>query len=275
MDNLKKLKEEGYCILKNVFPEETIKDWKARLVEHMSHKENRCSGEGWATLKPDAINYSPYHHQLLIFKTPELIDFLREACGGVLKYAHHYDNHLNVPALGMHHDGSIRHIGGGDHATFIKKIKKVVPGLSLKELFGTDNFKAIKKASNDYNNKHLVRGEEHLVYRVGIYMQDCTKEGGLSVKPRSHKQNSSKCKTEYLPTEIGDVIIFDSRTFHTGHMHPDNYRGAIFTAFCKPNFLSDLYIMGAIERQTRQNGKSSYGLHPKFKEVLDQQNILY
>lgn len=275
INNLTQLKDEGYCILKNVFSPEIIKDWKDRLVEHMSHKENRCAHEGGATLKPDAINDPSYHHQLLIFKTPEIIEFLREACGGELKYAHHYDNHLNVPALGMHHDGGIRHLGGGNYSSFIKKIQSIVPDLTLQELFGTDDYGSIKRASNNYNNKHLVRGEEHLVYRVGIYMQDCTKRGGLSVLPKSHKQHSSDCVKKYLPTEIGDVIIFDCRTFHEGNIHPDKNRGAIFTAFCKPNFLSDLYIMGTIERQLKQNQETTYTLHPELEKTLKESNILY
>ena len=39
MDNLKQLKEDGYTLLKDVFPKSTMIEWREHLVEYFSHKK--------------------------------------------------------------------------------------------------------------------------------------------------------------------------------------------------------------------------------------------
>ena len=104
------LKENGFYLLKNIFSPSQIKEWRTHLVEYMSHKKNRCAAEGGITVKPDAINYPEFKSHLKIFENLTLINFLKEAVGGTLKYAHHYDLHLGCQASGLHHDGGIRHL---------------------------------------------------------------------------------------------------------------------------------------------------------------------
>ena len=53
---------------------------------------------------------------------------------------------------------------------------------------------AFSPLDTDYNNKHSIKGEELLVYRVGIYLQNHKTEGGLQVLSESHKKSSKSCK---------------------------------------------------------------------------------
>ena len=100
MKNLIQLKNEGYTLLKNVFSETQVLSWRKHLLEYMSVKSNRCKSENWLSVKPNAINYTEFSDHLTIFENKNLISFLKEACGGVLKYAHHYDVRMRVQGSG-------------------------------------------------------------------------------------------------------------------------------------------------------------------------------
>ena len=55
------------------------------------------------------------------------------------------------------------------------------------------------------------------VYKIGIYLRDATKFGGLTVKKGSHKfKGFNKGKNIYISSNIQDIIIFDVRLTHKG-----------------------------------------------------------
>jgi len=283
LKNLIQLKNEGYTLLKNVFSETEVLSWRKHLLEYMSVKSNRCKSENWLSVKPNAINYTEFSDHLTIFENKNLISFLKEACGGVLKYAHHYDVHLDTPAYGFHHDGGIRHLNqkfkykdrkGWDDTKLRNYIKEKYD-LTYEELCGTNDWKTYANPTNDYNNKHSIKGEELLVYRVGIYLQNHKTEGGLQVLSESHKKSSKSCKSVYIPSEIGDVVIWNCKTFHQASNNTESGRGFVHMAFGKPNFLLDMYSEGHSARLTNQNGEDEYKLSNNFKKVLDKMEILY
>ena len=277
------LKDNGFYLLKNVFSPSQIEEWRTQLVEYMSDKKNRCKNENGITVKPDAINYPEFKSHLKIFENLTLINFLKEAVGGTLKYAHHYDLHLGCQASTLHHDGGIRHMNqifkyprqkGWDDRKLRAYIKEKY-NITYKELCGTDSWKEYANPRNEFNHKTLIRGEEMLAYRVGIYLQDNTKGGGLYVLKGSHKKHASDCSKVYVASEIGDVVIWDSRAWHAGEHHPNPNRGLIHMAFGKPNFLLDMYAEGHSNRLKNQNGADKYILSEDLKQVLNEMEILY
>ena len=121
----------------------------------------------------------------------------------------------------------------------------------------------------------LVKGEELLVYRVGTYLQDhSNNESGLHVLKGSHRKPHSECASVYIPSEIGDVVIWDCRVFHKAG-GKGNQRCFVHSAFGKPNFLLDLYIEATQARVTKQNQKSEYVMIDKLKKVLDKMGVMY
>ena len=47
-------------------------------------------------------------------------------------------------------------------------------------------------------------------FKVGLYLQDCSVDGGLSVRDGSHRVKDKKVGEQlYVPTGLNDVVIFD------------------------------------------------------------------
>ena len=274
-EQIEQLHNDGYLVLKDVFPKSTMIEWREHLVEYFSHKKNRCEVENWLTTKPDAINYKEFDLHLDFFKSQKLISLLKEACGGDLKYAHHYDTHIDVAPGKFHHDGGIRHLAWKWNENQIKTYLKEKYDLTIQELCKTNSWKEYNKVFEDTNHKYLVKGEELLVYRVGTYLQDHSKnEAGLHVLKGSHRKPHSECESVYIPSEIGDVVIWDCRVFHRAG-GKGGKRCFVHTAFGKPNFLLDLYSEATQARVTKQNQKSEYVMKDKFKKVLDKMGVMY
>ena len=61
------------------------------------------------------------------------------------------------------------------------------------------------------------REESCRVYKVGVYLQDHSKEGGLSVRHGSHVIPSlTEGDVRYCSTKPGDIVVFDIRITHRG-----------------------------------------------------------
>jgi hypothetical protein len=60
---------------------------------------------------------------------------------------------------------------------------------------------------------------KYTLIRFGLYLQDhSTHSGGLNVKARSHNSVSvADCKTVYLGTSVGDLVVWNLRTTHSGN----------------------------------------------------------
>jgi hypothetical protein len=60
------------------------------------------------------------------------------------------------------------------------------------------------------------------VYKVAVYLQEhCRDRSGLSVIPGSHRWSGiDKGRRLYLPTRLGDVVLFDVRLSHAGQICP-------------------------------------------------------
>ena len=113
------------------------------------------------------------------------------------------------------------------------------------------------------------------VYRLMIYMQDHTESGGLKVLKGSHRKVKSDCDQEYVPTSIGDVLIFHTSLFHEGTKSSN--RGLISSAFGVDNFLTDMHIEGTIGRQQNMNNLpiSEYKLNNSLESIFNTMGVLY
>ncbi len=272
--------DDGYYVLKDVYPIELIQKIKNHTIEYFSKSDSKRS-EG--NLLVNAINIEGFelHHEL--FKSQKLIDYLNQICDGQAKYCHHYDVRLGNPALKFHQDGGIRHLNqlfvhqgrkGWDDDKLRNYLKEKYD-LGYQELCGVDNWREFSNPKNEYNMKHEVRGERMEVYRLMIYMQDHTESGGLKVLRGSHKKVKSDCDQEYVPTNIGDVLIFHTSLFHEGTKSSN--RGLISSAFGVDNFLTDMHIEGTIGRQQNMNNLpiAEYKLNNSLKDIFNTMGVLY
>ena len=68
------------------------------------------------------------------------------------------------------------------------------------------------------------------VVKVGIYLQDHTKGGGLTVRPGSHRTSALDAGHETpVLTEAGDLVLFDVRISHRG-VRPNLLDKAVYLA---------------------------------------------
>tara|TARA_Y100000592_G_C5451150_1_gene308786 strand:- start:665 stop:1501 length:837 start_codon:yes stop_codon:yes gene_type:complete len=271
---------DGCYVLKDVYSHDLINEIKTHTKSYFSNPNSKKS-EG--NLLVNAINIKGFelHHEL--FKSTKLIEYLNSICGGQAKYCHHYDVRLGNPALNFHQDGGIRHLNqlfvhkgrkGWDDNRLRNHVREKYD-LEYSELCGVDNWKEFSNPKNEYNMKHEVRGEKMEVFRLMIYMQDHNKSGGLKVLKGSHRKSKDKCDQEYVPTSMGDVLIFHTSLFHEGTQSSN--RGLISSAFGVDNFLTDMHIEGTIGRQQNMNGEQiqNYRLSDDLKNIFDEMGIIY
>jgi len=139
------------------------------------------------------------------------------------------------------------------------------------------------------------------VYKIGIYLQDASHSGGLTIKPGSHKTGYSKLfglnvnsshSELYLPSMLGDIVIFDVRITHKGdsldktnllwrllrklgivkEKKLDYERLSFFFTYGLQNKYTKIFAQKNMERQLRQLGSSSSKIMPaelnkKLKEA--------
>lgn len=140
------------------------------------------------------------------------------------------------------------------------------------------------------------------VYKVGLYLQDTLKHGGLTVKSGSHKSGYSKLGMDfnsddpevYLPASLGDIVIFDVRITHKGDSELTtkishrllrklgiikdknlNYeRYAMFFSFGLDNEYTRVFSHKNMERQIKQlRSNTSKVIPEKLKNDLSEHEI--
>jgi hypothetical protein len=64
----------------------------------------------------------------------------------------------------------------------------------------------------------VFNGTPASMYKIAIYLQDHLQWDGLSVIPGSHKEANTPRAALHLSTRAGDLVIFDLRIRHAGHL---------------------------------------------------------
>ena len=140
------------------------------------------------------------------------------------------------------------------------------------------------------------------VFKVALYLQDCSTSGGLSVKAGSHASGYSKFGMDYnsadpevyLPSTPGDIVIFDVRITHKGDSNSttalsdrilrklrlvkdkklDYERYAMFFSFGLENKYTYVFSEKNMERQIKDLGNTdSSCIPPSLLKKLKSQNV--
>ena len=260
------IRDNGFLVIRNALSPSEI-DILNELFGEIFESNKLTSGH--TDYLPGASHIIPEFKELIV--SPKLINALKKVCDGDLAYTSHSDLH-NGLASGWHKDD-----GGGGY-------------------FGqlTDYFE---------NN-------EVQVYKVGLYLQDCTENGGLSVRKGSHKQlhdihhdsllTSNRCDDDqvYIPSRVGDAVIFDVRITHKGWYPEISFARKFFTKILKRvgfkipikvpfqkksvffsyganNKYTKEFALKNMERQVKQNGYDISVMPPTLRSTLEQNIIKY
>jgi hypothetical protein len=249
------LKSHGFTILPNFLNTLQVSHFKNLVRTYFEDEKNKCKGYNNATIKPDGIN-DPYFEDLKdIFSNPQLIEVINLMTENNTRYVHHFDIHLNKQGSQNWHTDVQNSYSEGKHSLG-----------NLKGIWDKNNIK-----------------EDYGVYRIALYLQDHTHQGGLSVIPASHLvENNAKVLSTYqsfedpfyIKSKAGDCVVFDARLLHKGNPH-NEARYSMFSALGIDNDHSKNHAKGAIARQIRQNLQKDYTLQPYLKDVFKNQNIKY
>ena len=138
------------------------------------------------------------------------------------------------------------------------------------------------------------------VYKIGIYLRDCSDEGGLTVKVGSHRMaNYSDGDELYITSGLGDAIFFDVRITHKG-WHPKYYynifhqalrkvlkkmkilkgegkvpfeKNSIFFSVGALNEFTEIFSRKNMERQNKQHGRDIPVMQVNLKRSLKDKDI--
>ncbi|MDC1434738.1 phytanoyl-CoA dioxygenase family protein [Amylibacter sp.] len=150
---------------------------------------------------------------------------------------------------------------------------------------------------DDYCNS-----SECQVFKVALYLQNCSTSGGLSVKAGSHMSGYSKFGLDYnsddpevyLPSSPGDIILFDVRITHKGDSNStttlsnrilrklgllrdktlDYQRLAMFFSFGLENKYTYVFSEKNMERQIKELGTDeSLSVPLSLSAKLKSQNV--
>ena len=140
------------------------------------------------------------------------------------------------------------------------------------------------------------------VFKVALYLQNCSTSGGLSVKAGSHSSGYSQFGMDYnsddpevyLPSSPGDIVLFDVRITHKGDSNSttalsdrilrklrllkdktlDYQRFAMFFTFGLENKFTYVFSEKNMERQIKELGTDeSISIPPSLSEKLKSQNV--
>ena len=171
------LNKNGFAVIQNILDENLINDLNNAFDNEFINKAVESDTFGSAKFLPCASHSIKAFENLII---NEKINIILKGLFSNKPYSYtsHSDMHLGI-SFGWHKDD-----GNGSY------------------------FEGL----NDY-----FFSNECKVYKIGIYLRDATKSGGLTVKKGSHKfKDFKKGKNIYISTNIQDIIIFDVRLTHKG-----------------------------------------------------------
>tara|TARA_R100001377_G_C3186005_1_gene108574 strand:+ start:337 stop:1080 length:744 start_codon:yes stop_codon:yes gene_type:complete len=239
-ENIKVLKEHGVVVIENAIDKEDALNYRNLILDYFDGGKNRCAGykDGSQTIRPDGINVEHFKNFTNLLDNEKLMGVLNGVTNNKLRWVHHFDIHLNFAgAKGWHSDAQMHHI-------------------------------------KDKNLPLAFNNDDYKVYRVAIYLQDHTNDGGgLFVRPGSHI-NPSITDDYYIGTEVGDIVLFDARIRHMGG-HYSGDRCTIYAAMGADNDWSKLHAQGAIDRQTKQNNQKEYVMKDYLTQKLNKLGIKY
>lgn len=252
------LRDKGYILLKGVIPKDILINFKRGFLENISTEKsiNNCFTDGF--------NNRKFQDVLVFLEYEEILDYIRKIVG-TLKWAYHTDINCNDSLhFHFHDDTSIRFCG-----------KDIKYKNELLKFCGDSETGWFPGSGNIYKNFRFGDVVDYFVYRVGIYFQDSVNGGGLMVKPKSHLGNFNE-DTFYIGSELGDVVIFDSRLMHSGTRYSGNNRLNLYYTIGQDNIWTDIHAHGAIQRQQKtlkSIGVEQEILSPDLSDKLDKLGI--
>jgi hypothetical protein len=215
-----KIHRDGYVILKSVFTKEQLENWTNEILQFIKSQQ-QIQNSGGITI-PDFLRWPALHSVGLIKENHILHTILTDIFSGTdYRFCQHNDIGINR-VVGWHKDKL-----NGEYAKY-----QTTPIWSD------------------------ISGERHEIVKVLIYLQDTSdNKDGLWVVPGSHlDQKLHGQGAVYIPTEPGDVIIFDQRINHRGTQKQiSNTRILVSFGFGKNNQFTDEFERGTIARQNDQN----------------------
>lgn len=193
-------RRNGYVVLKSLFSDDEISSWRSGIEQLSGISKDDFDSEKppkWA--RPSGPSTDGRFFSAIL--NNNLLNNLKQIFGKDLKYLHHNDLHAGFGAHGYHRDSVYRGTKG-----------------------------------QDFEESE----EPYLVCRVAVYLQTFEESGfKFGIVPRSHRKTSlmtrietsapfSKLKKllglpeliftkqDWITTEPGDAIIFDTRCWHRG-----------------------------------------------------------
>jgi len=210
---------QGYFILKNIFSEKEINDFKSDILEYT--KSNKTIKNASGITIPDFIKKSSLVRVSKIKENQKINTVLHEIFGENYRFCEHNDIGINR-IVGWHKD-------------------------KLNGLYA-------KYETVDIWSEH--KGEKHEIVKVLTYLEDHTNDDdGLKIVPSSHiKLKINSNGFIQLRPSLGDVIIFDQRITHRGMTRQvKNPRILVSFGFGKNNIFTDNFEKGTVIRQNKQN----------------------
>jgi hypothetical protein len=224
-NDLLKLKEDGYIIVKNFYNINDINKMRKIILHNAFIKKNILFMGERAGSKPDFLNDRDYKGLIPLLRLNDIHRIMKEI--------------FNTPFhLCMHNDIGINRIVNW-HKDTLNNQYKIYQRTNIWE---------------DYND------EKHEIYKFLIYLQDHTNNiDGLTLIEKSHLIPNiiiNDVNKKYINSSIGDIIIFDQRITHRGQLNNNNSnfdRILISIGFGKNNIFTKEFEEGTRKRQNDQN----------------------
>ncbi len=213
------LNKNGFFIVKNVFSESEIDNFKNVIMNYVKKNKTMANAQGVAI--PDFIKISELKDVSDIKDNKKINDILSEIFDNDYRFCSHNDIGINR-LVDWHKD----------------KL----------------NGKYSKYQTHDIWSE--VDGKKHEIVKVLLYLQDHSNNNdGLKIIPGSHlSRKIEKKNVHQLNPGLGDVIIFDQRITHRGmSKQVPNTRILVSFGFGKNNIFTDNFEKGTILRQNTQN----------------------
>ena len=173
----KKFEDDGYLIVKNLFTEKEIEDFRTDCYKQFEIDTAKGMSYGVTKTRARSLRGDLLSKELMrkIILDERVVAIAKQILGEDLVYFGDSNFQFGVGHRGFHRDNVDR------------------------------EFKAGQDWEGDYT-----------IIRMGLYMQDHSKfSGGLKLKRGSHKNKTGK--SVIIPTNIGDLAIWSLRTMHSGN----------------------------------------------------------